>query len=442
MRPTRVDLAHTHKRSRAMAPTPLASAQIRERGATRRDADRLAPAARAATLARGGAHGASSYREGALSAMSDSYCLSLNGRFLLQSITGVQRVAREALKALDEMAHAGEIKPFRVLLPEKGEIVAPPSLKATELRREGRYAGHAWEQVDLPRLSGPEPLLCLGNTAPLARLRQSGRPTVTMVHDLSYKYFPSAYSWKFRAFYETLIPQVLRHSDHVVTVSKAEETSIRKHYPFLEETGRLSFLQNGGVEDAEAAAALAAPAPSMEERGYGLYVGSLTKRKNAEGVLRGAVDFVRRHPAMRFVVIGANSASFQGVTIDIPAEVADRIEFRGQINDAKLIHDAYRKARFLLFPSFYEASPLPPIEAMTFGCPVVSSTIPSLKERCGDAAAYCEADDQDSIAAAIGSIMDDPSAWRALSEASRAQAARYSWRAQAQGLLELCERAR
>lgn len=367
---------------------------------------------------------------------------TLNGRFLVQSVTGVQRVAREALMVFDRMAAEGRIAAPRLLLPAKGDLVAMPELAAIRPERVGTRGGHLWEQIDLPAACGAEPLLCLGNTAPLSRLFAKGKPVVTMVHDLSYKYFPAAYDWKFRAFYGALMPQILKRSEKVVTVSHAEELSMETHYPFLKGSGRLSYLQNGGIPDGDAALALAGPNRPMEARGYGIYVGSLTKRKNAEGVLKGAVAFLQAWPGMRFVVIGSTGASFGGVEVEIPDDVKDRLEFRGQINDAKVIYEAFAGARFLLFPSFYEASPLPPIEAMTFGCPVVSSSIPSLQERCGGAAVYCEGDKPDTIAAAIARLMGDPAFWAEKSAESRARAATYSWEKQAEGLLALCEAAR
>ena len=367
---------------------------------------------------------------------------ALNGRFLMQQVTGVQRVAREALMVFDRMAAEGQITAPRLLLPARGELVAMPELRAIRPERVGTRGGHLWEQMDLPAHCGAEPLLCLGNTAPIKRLFQKGRPVVTMVHDLSYKYFPAAYSWKFRALYGTMMPLILKRSDRVVTVSRAEELSIEKHYPELQGTGRLSYLQNGGIPDHDATVAFANPVPGADARGYGIYVGSLTKRKNAPGVLRGAIEFLKRYPKMRFVVIGSTGTPFEGVDVEIPEEVKARLEFRGQINDAQKIYDAFRRARFLLFPSFYEASPLPPIEAMTFGCPVISSGIPSLTERCGDAALHCEPDDPDSIQTAITALMEEPGLWEAKSAASLEQAARYSWQTQALGLLKLCEAVR
>ena len=369
--------------------------------------------------------------------------ITLNGRFLLQAVTGVQRVAREVLHSLDDLAHAGEIPAPQVLLPARGDVVAAPRLKAITLSRVGIHSGHIWEQLDLPKHCTREPLLCLGNTAPLARLYAPNRPTVTMVHDLSYRYFPGAYSRRFRYAYGVLIPQVLRRSEAVVTVSQAEATQIARHFPLLHRSGRLSVLQNGGIPDDAAKRAFAEDGPPASERNYGIYVGSLTRRKNASGLLRAAIAFLRAYPDMEFVVIGANSAAvFEQVAFPVPLEVAGRLHFRGQINDAEVIYHALRGARFMLFLSFYEASPLPPVEAMTYGCPVIAAEIPSLRERCGRAAIYCDPGDHDSVMTAIESVMEKPGYWETLSEAAKAQAARYSWVEQTRGLLQLCESVR
>ena len=62
----------------------------------------------------------------------------VNGRFLLQNITGVQRVEREILVALDKLALEGVMEAPEVVLPVKGEIIAEPELKVIKLERKGK----------------------------------------------------------------------------------------------------------------------------------------------------------------------------------------------------------------------------------------------------------------------------------------------------------------
>ncbi|NDV01247.1 glycosyltransferase family 4 protein [Pseudoroseicyclus tamaricis] len=368
--------------------------------------------------------------------------LVINGRFLMQHVTGVQRVARELLAEFDQLAAAGSIPVPRLLVPGKGEMVLPPDLSVIEIERRGVLGGHAWEQLELPRLVGTRTLLCLGNTAPIIQLHLPRRPVVVMVHDLSYKYFPNAYSWKFKRLYGALTPAILRRADRVVTVSQAERAMISEHYPDLKDNPRFCYLQNGGVSDGVARAAGVADCAPQEVRTYGLYVGSLTHRKNAAGILRTAAAFLERYSEMRFVIAGATAASFEGVNLEFSQGLADRIDFLGQVDDASRIQELYRSARFLLFPSFYEASPLPPIEAMTFGCPVVASEIPSLVERCGDAALYCDPYDPASILTAVSCLMEDSLTWDLLSRKARDRAATFSWANQARGVVALCEDAK
>ena len=360
----------------------------------------------------------------------------MNGRFLLQNITGVQRVEREILVALDRLALEGVIDLPEVVLPEKGEVISPPDLKVIQLKRIGRFSGHMWEQLELPKYCKSKTLWCLGNTAPLLSLLSRTTQVVTMIHDLSYKYFPSAYSWKFRALYSFLIPFEIAKSDAIVTVSNAERRAMSTHYPKLKQAN-FHALQNGGIPDQSAIEFADKTVPALYEREYGIYVGSLSKRKNAEGILKTAIKFLKAYPDMRFVVIGASSGVFDSFEIDIPVEVESRLEMRGQVNDPQQIYEAFKYARFLLFPSFYEASPMPPVEAMTFGCPVISSQIPSLQERCGEAALYCDPNNADTIYSAVEKLMSTEQLWTELSKAGRAKAAEYSWRSQTELLLKL-----
>ncbi|HWI55369.1 MAG TPA: glycosyltransferase family 1 protein, partial [Desulfobacteria bacterium] len=118
----------------------------------------------------------------------------INGRFLTQSITGVQRYAHEVVKALDSMIDSGEIDKshyqLQILAPGKG-IKYDLGLKHIHLQQIGKPTGHLWEQTVLPAGSRDGLLFCPGNTAPAISLL-SGQKTVVTVHDLSYLYFPDA----------------------------------------------------------------------------------------------------------------------------------------------------------------------------------------------------------------------------------------------------------
>jgi glycosyltransferase involved in cell wall biosynthesis len=371
--------------------------------------------------------------------------LAVDGRFLLQDITGVQKVALEFVTALDRLLSQGAYPGLTVdlLVPASGAMVAEPRLDQIRLHRAGRLGGHAWEQLELPRLTGSDPLLCLGNVAPASLLLRHRVPVFTMVHDLSYKYYPAAYSRAFRLAYGMLVPLALARSERVFTVSQAERESILRCYPRLD-SHRLVAVQNGGGEGAAGAAvsdraesrergAGAVPARKLRERQC-LYVGSLTRRKNAHGLLEAAVEIVR-DGRTTFTFVGSTGASFERLGLHVPPELKGRLRFLGQVNDPAVIEEEYRRAAVFVFPSFYEASPLPPIEAMRFGCPVVAADIPSLRERCGDAAVYCDPGDRSSIVGQVRTVLESADRWDELQRRGLAWAGTFTWASQVRTIL-------
>ena len=89
----------------------------------------------------------------------------------------------------------------------------------------------------------------------------------------------------------------------------------------------------------------------------------------------------------------------------------------------------YRSHDLLLFTSRYESFPLPPIEAMASGVPVVAT-------QCGGIATYatsghdavlCPVGDVASLARAVVRLLGDPAARRLLSARGRATAERFTW---------------
>lgn len=352
--------------------------------------------------------------------------VAINGRFLNQAVTGVQRYARAVLEELDQAAELwGDVR-FVLLTPKLNDL--PPPLKNIEISERGQLSGQLWEQLELPMQRDFDLLLCLGNSAPAAVLL-TGRKVVTVVHDLSHQLYPQGYTTKFRAIYAALFPLIMRMSKAVVTVSESARTTILDRYPQV--SGRLHVVLNGG-----------APKVIADDRGppvegpYVLYVGSLSRLKNVDSIYEVAKRVLMDYPDYRFVMVGKRSTIFQG-----PGEkdrsLSDRLIFAGQLDDFTDLARYYRHATAFVFPSRSESSGLPPIEAMAFGCPVVASGIPGLIERCGEAAVYCDPNRPEDIYAKLKMVLDNQELRRSLAAKGRLQAARYTWRGCALSLLQI-----
>ena len=122
----------------------------------------------------------------------------LNGRFLGQATTGVQRFSAEIMAAINGMVAKGEWPETVVLVPRRsmaepgsGTIAAGARLP---LRQVGRMQGHLWEQAELPTAARGGVLVSLGNTAPVLAARRQ----VVVIHDAGVFDTPESYSLLFR----------------------------------------------------------------------------------------------------------------------------------------------------------------------------------------------------------------------------------------------------
>jgi glycosyltransferase involved in cell wall biosynthesis len=348
----------------------------------------------------------------------------INGRFLTQNITGVQRYAHEIIKALDHLIEDQKIDDldyqFILLSPQKS-LIHSLALKNIEWRQVGKKTGHAWEQLDLPQYIKDGLLFCPGNTAPVSILK-SKMKTVITVHDLSYLYFPRAYSISFKLWYRFLIPLIMRNANAIITVSESEKRSILKYYPYVK--NRLFAIQNGGLPEEQNS--LIRVATNSRHKATILYVGSLSRRKNFQGVIK-ALEIVNTHFDICLVVVGIGGLSFRSPDFHISQSLQNKVIFKGQINNFDELISFYKKSTCLVFPSFYEASPLPPIEAMACGCPVIVSNIPALQERCSDAALYCNPDDPQNIADKIIQLLKNGELRESIVRMGLLQAKKYGW---------------
>ena len=106
----------------------------------------------------------------------------------------------------------------------------------------------------------------------------------------------------------------------------------------------------------------------------------------------------------------------------------------GTVSDAAL-HEYYRSADALAFPSVKEGWGLVVLEAMTADLPVVASDIPVLREYLTDhqTAVLTRAGDPRSLAAGMQEVIIDGALRNRLVEAGRSLVPRFSWQRAASG---------
>jgi glycosyltransferase involved in cell wall biosynthesis len=330
----------------------------------------------------------------------------LNGRFLSQDLTGVQRYARELLERLG------------------------PELRLVQPRtRLSPIRGHLWEQLVLPRLCRGGLLWSPGNTGPLAQANQ-----VVTIHDASTLDHPEWFSGKFARWYQFLLPKLARRVRKIITVSEFSKRELVRLCSIPEE--KVVVISNGigarfrpASEEAKAALrqrlGLARP--------YCLYLGTLEPRKNVSALLKAWKRLALRD--CELVLAGAASHHFRESGF---AELPPATRLLGRVDDGDL-PTLLSDARCFVFPALYEGFGFPPLEAMACGTPVLSSHATSLPEVGGPAfdpadrgstgaVLYFDPTDISELVFQLGRVMELGSGDRQrLAVNGRARAALFTW---------------
>ncbi len=84
----------------------------------------------------------------------------------------------------------------------------------------------------------------------------------------------------------------------------------------------------------------------------------------------------------------------------------DHVRFAGYLPEAD-IPEFYRRARALVFPTFFGPTNIPPLEAFALGCPVAASRIYGMPEQLGDAALLFDPHSDEEMADCIRRLWQD-----------------------------------
>ena len=346
--------------------------------------------------------------------------LFVNGRFLAQPFSGVQRFATEITAALQRRQE------------QRVVVLAPRTLQpgaSIPARVVGKRHGQAWEQIELPSHARRGFLINLGNTAPLRRI-----PQLVVIHDAGIFSTPEAYSWRFRAWYRFAQKRLVDGRARIVTVSEFGRSEICRHLGAPTED---VAVVSEGADHMQAIAADAGILAKLPPGRFVLVVGNLAAHKNL-----AALQLLAQRLALlqvNLVITGSlATGAFQQADRQVLPQPAC---YLGRTTDGEL-KALYEAASCLVFASRYEGFGLPALEAMSVGCPVAASRIPALREVCGDAAVYFDPGSPADIADCVMRLLADSGLEQTMRSASRLRAEPFTWDRAAGQLSLIADRGR
>ena len=273
--------------------------------------------------------------------------------------------------------------------------------------------------------------------------------TVVTVHDLTPIVFPSAFprglkgelKWQMQKF-------SLKKADAIITDSQSSKRDVVRYAGVRENKVHVVYLSAG-----EEFTKLKTENPILKIREkyklpekFLLYVGDVTWNKNLPRLLDAVLktDYT-------LVMVGKNLANenydrnnpwnhdlnrVNEIVKEQETNTRNQFIRLGFVETEDLVK-IYNLATAFIMPSLYEGFGLPILEAMSSGCPVITSKEGSLKEVANDAAFFVDAYDMEDIAKGIQKVMSDTKLREELSRRGLEYVKKFSWKKTASDTLSV-----
>lgn len=260
------------------------------------------------------------------------------------------------------------------------------------------------------------------------RSAPKGCPTIITVFDMIDELIV-AQSKESKSISKSSAKYIAAHgADHIISISEHTRQDLIRLFNIPAQKVSVVHLGCERFLSTELQTSIADQVPiAKKTKPYFLYVGQRGGYKNFEGFVTAFSTSTQLKND--FDIIAAGGGPFSLVEQNLFARLGLQPAHVQQcsVDDAQL-GLLYARAVALVYPSCYEGFGLPPIEAMSYDCPVASSNTSSMPEIIGDAAMYFDPTSPDEILSALNTIAYDEKCRQSLILKGRERVKRYSWK--------------
>ena len=299
------------------------------------------------------------------------------------------------------------------------------------LPRMAHYVQNANSLLSKPILKFVKPDIVHETYYSYSRTAPKNSKVILTVYDMIHEKYPESFSSSDATRYKK--SAALARADHVICISKQTQRDLIELTDIEPEKTsviHLGFtLTNKNTRKSE----------PIQGKPYLLYVGNRSRHKNFAGFLRAVAVSPNLQNSYRIICFGGGPLTSQEKALisKLGFHKRDVCQLSGS---DKVLAGLYQNATALIYPSLYEGFGIPPLEAMSFNCPVACSNYGSIPEVVGDAGAYFDPGNIEDMAETIEQLVTEDLLRKQLIVKGQERIKFFSWERCAAETLEVYRR--
>ncbi len=236
-------------------------------------------------------------------------------------------------------------------------------------------------------------------------------PTVGVIHDLQYLYYPAFFADEDRYHRGLHFKNASEKSDRLVCVSEYVRQTVLDNAPLVPDQVHTvhNMMANRLPQVDEATQENVLRELHLQAKQYFLFPANFWKHKNHKMLLTAYGMFRSKYPnhPVKLVLTGA-----PGHEKSVIENAVDAMGLRGEVVfpgylDENAFEALFANALALIFPSLYEGFGMPVLEAFLHDIPVACSQVTSLPEVAGDSVLYFDPKRPETIVTALEQLAGD-----------------------------------
>ena len=264
-------------------------------------------------------------------------------------------------------------------------------------------------------------------------------PTVLVLHDLAYLYYPEQIKWSSLVHYRYFVPKYLRKAKTIITVSEFVKKDLIHRFSLDE--SKVSVAYNAVIPPKEPFENTVSEKWKDIIGGspYFLYVGAIHPRKNIARMIEAFHAFNSRNES-RYRLLVAGRLAWKTKEIKPLLYHTPGVVYLGMVHETEK-HLLLKHAFALVYVSLMEGFGIPLLEAMQLGTPVITSSVASMPEVAGDAALLANPMNVQEITQAMDLLTNVRKVYQSLEQKGPQRAHFFQWSKSAEIIYGALEKA-